>query len=335
MTGRDEPENRQRNFKKQALDSFSERRRGEGKEVKRMKILRIVSFLSLMNLVIFGAAVMAQPTTIPRPKTAAEPENKRWREPDVRWMSSPIAAREKQNAAQRRALKAKATPKDLEAVKIDDADKTKFAEFLKQPRTGIFRLHDIENCEESAKVYNVAEPCPAHIIDKASAYSFLERDYDYRLLADIRLQKSSLEIQKVETLSFLTNLGDVPIENLTLAADGIRQMAEFAPSAERKEVVAQHRIALRGFQVGKYVYKTSRPLKENSTYSLRAITYRTDNPGLPVKTRRLDVIVVFRIVRTHTDGSVSILWKELQRKEAPKMLDKNVAKFQLTTQPSQ
>lgn len=301
--------------------------------MKRMKILRIVSFLSLVNLVIFAAGsvmeVAAQPPPI-RPKPADEAESKRWREPDVRWMRSPIAAREQQNAAERRALKAKATPKDLEAVKIDDADKIKFAEFLKQPRAGIFRLHDIENCEENAKIYNVEEPCPAHIIDKGSAYSFLERDYGYRLLADIRLQKSSLEIQKVETLSFLTNLGDVPIENLTLAAEGIREMAEFAPSADRKEVLAQHRIARRGFQIGKYVYKTSRPLKENSTYSLRAITYRSDNPSLAVKTKRLDVIVVFRIVRTHADGSVSVLWKELQRKEAPKMLDKNVAKFQLT-----
>jgi hypothetical protein len=286
-----------------------------------------------MNLFICVAGsvtqVAAQPEPI-RPKRADESESKRWREPDVRWMSSPIAARELQNAAQRRALKAKPTPKDLEAIKIDDGDKTKFAEFLKQPRTGIVRLHDIDNCEENAKIYNVEEPCPSHIIDKGSAYSFLERDYDYRLLADIWLQKSNLRIRKVETLSFLTNLGDVAIENLTLAADGIRQMAEFVPSADRKEVVAQLRIATRGFQVGKYVYKTSRPLKENSTYSLRAITYRTDNPSLSVKTKRLDVIVVFRVVRTHPDGSVSILWKELQRKEAPKILDTNVAKFQLT-----
>ncbi|HEX9962351.1 MAG TPA: hypothetical protein VGB00_15560 [Pyrinomonadaceae bacterium] len=296
-----------------------------------MKIFQIVSFLSLLNLVILaaGSAVTAQAQPQPiRPKRADESENRRWREPDVRWMSSPIAARQLQNAAQKRALKAKATPKDLEAVKIDEGDKIKFAEFLKQPRTGIFRLHDIDKCEENQKIYNVEEPCPSHIIDKGSAYSFLERDYDYRLLADIWLQKSSLRIRKIETLSFLTDLGDVPIENLTPAAEGIRQMAEFVPSADKKEVLAQHRIATRGFQVGKYVYKTSHPLKENSTYSLRAITYRLDNPGMSVKTKRLDVIVVFRVVRAHTDGSVSVLWKELQRKEAPKMLDKDVARLQ-------
>jgi hypothetical protein len=298
-----------------------------------MKIIRIVLFLSSLNLVIFAAGSVAevaaqlQPPP-PKPKRADETENRRPREPDVRWMSSPIAARELQNAAQKRALKAKATPKDLEAVKIDADDKTKFAEFLKQPRTGIFRLHDIENCEESQKVYNVAEPCPAHVIDKASAYSFLERDYEYRLLAEIWLQKSNLQIRKVETLSFLTNLGDLPIENLTLAAGGIREMAEFVPSGNKKEVTAQSRIASKGFQIGKYVYKTALPLKENSTYALRAITYGVENPSSGLKTKPLDIIVVFRVVRRHGDGSVSILWKELDRKDAPKLLDKNVAKLQ-------
>jgi hypothetical protein len=284
--------------------------------MKRTRILQVVLFLSFLNFVVPAAAQLPIATPV------NEMEQRRIREQEYhRLRSIQAAARQSNTAARREELKARATPKDIEAVQVEKEDKARFAAFLKQPRTGIFRLHDIANCEESEKVYNVEEPCPSHIVDKGSGYSFHEEDYDYRLLADISLEKANLRIRKIETLSFLTNLGDVPIENLTLAASGIREMAEFVPSLDKKEVLAQHRIASRGFQVGKHVYKTSRPLKENSTYALRAITYRIENPSVSIKTKRLDVIVVFRVVRAHDDGSVSILWKELQRKEAPKLMN--------------
>jgi hypothetical protein len=35
--------------------------------------------------------------------------------------------------------------------------------------------------------------------------------------------------------------------------------------------------------------------------------------------KRVDVTLAFRVIRIGEDGSVTILWKELQRKEAPKL----------------
>ncbi len=35
--------------------------------------------------------------------------------------------------------------------------------------------------------------------------------------------------------------------------------------------------------------------------------------------KRADVIIVFRIVRKAEDGTLTIVWKELDRKEAPKI----------------
>jgi hypothetical protein len=293
--------------------------------MKAARIFQIVLFLSFLSVAIPVAAQLPMPTPYD------EMAERQQREREFRRLRSIMAASQK-TSAEREAMKAKATPKDLEAVAVNPEDKNKYAAFLKQPRTGIFRLHDIGNCAESEKIYNVEDPCPGHIIDKASAYSFNEHDYEYRLLSDIFLEKANLRIRKIGTLSFLTNLGDVPVENLSLSANGIREMAEFVPSADKKEVMAQYRIAARGFQIGKYVYKTSRPLKENSTYALRAITYRLENLNLPVKTKRLDIIVIFRIVRAHGDGSVSILWKELQRQDAPKLMDK---KFVAQIHPQQ
>ncbi|HEX8369013.1 MAG TPA: hypothetical protein VF604_10775 [Pyrinomonadaceae bacterium] len=285
--------------------------------MKRAIIFRIVLVLSFLNVVVPAAAQLPVDLQI-----RMEIEARKRRDQEFERLRNIGGARGRKASDENRASKptVKPTEKDLEAIAVSARDTTKFAAFLKQPRTGIFRFHDIAKCEESQKVYNVEEPCPAHIPEKGSAYSFLEEDYEVRLLADISLEKSTFRVRKLGTLSFLTDLGDTPIENLTVAADGIREMAEFVPSLDKKVVMAQYKIASKGFQVGKHIYKTSHPLKENSTYALRSIAYRMESPNLSAKTKRLDVIVIFRVVRTHSDGSVSILWKELQRKDAPKLM---------------
>lgn len=305
--------------------------------MRAMRKFQIVLFLSFLSFVMPAAVtvVKAQVPAATPPVTIIEDSQKRDR--DFGRLRNILAASQKSEENERRALSVKATPKDIQAIAVSADDKDKFAQFLKQPRTGIFRLHDISNCDESRRIYNVEEPCPSHVLSKGSAYSFDEEDYEVKWLADIRLEKSNFRIQKIETLSFLTNLGDVPIDSLTLASGGIREMAEFIPSENLKEVVGQHRIAVKGFQVGNYVYKTSRPLKENSSYALRAITYKFEGGAfgkLPsVKAKRLDIIVVFRVVRYHEDGSVTVLWKELRKQNAPKLVDKKfVAGFQSARQ---
>lgn len=215
-------------------------------------------------------------------------------------------------------VKIKPTRKDLEAVAVNAEDTAKFAAFLKQPRTGIFRLHDIAKCEASEKIYDVDEPCPAHLVEKGSAYSFQEKDYAPKWLANISLEAATFRIWKFEALNFLTDLGNAPLENLNLTSDGVREMNEFSPSNDKQEVSTQRRVAAKGFQVGKFIYKTKCPLRENSTYALRSIAYPFEGGA----GKRLDIIVVFRVVRSHGDGSVSILWKELQRKDAPKFANK-------------
>jgi hypothetical protein len=49
-------------------------------------------------------------------------------------------------------------------------------------------------------------------------------------------------------------------------------------------------------------YQRTVPVKENSTYLLRSIGYRSS-----------DVLVAFRLVRQDLDGSVIIAWKLLKR----------------------
>jgi hypothetical protein len=52
--------------------------------------------------------------------------------------------------------------------------------------------------------------------------------------------------------------------------------------------------------------KSSLPVKPDSTYLLRSLNYDES-----------DVLVAFRVVRIDSDGSVTILWKLLQKFETP------------------
>jgi hypothetical protein len=69
------------------------------------------------------------------------------------------------------------------------------------------------------------------------------------------------------------------------------------------------------------------PVADNTTYALRSIAYQgTIMRSIQTLTyneldvdKRRDVIVVFRVVKRDADGSVTILWKELSNKNAPKL----------------
>jgi hypothetical protein len=60
----------------------------------------------------------------------------------------------------------------------------------------------------------------------------------------------------------------------------------------------------------------------SSSFSFREGAYKEDTElkflGL-AKDDRDDIIVTFRIVRKEADGNVTIVWKELNRKETPKL----------------
>ncbi|MGC2238803.1 MAG: hypothetical protein WA584_21790 [Pyrinomonadaceae bacterium] len=210
--------------------------------------------------------------------------------------------------------------KELKTVAVDKEDLTKFRRFLEQPGTGIMRLRDLSDCE-------LKRQCLQLVAGFGSAYSFHEKTYAEKFYADILFSKAAFHVQGLNTLGFLTELGDVSIDNLSLTTSGIKEMAEFEPS-DKTEVVKSHLfIVKKGFQVGDFTYKTSFLFKETSTYALRSITYRViDKSSKPekndkkLKDKWRDIIVVFRVIRKHADGSVSVIWKELQDKDAPTLI---------------
>jgi hypothetical protein len=211
-------------------------------------------------------------------------------------------------------------PKYLNAIAVDEEDVNNFHEFLKFSNSGIVRLHDLLDCKRDTK------KCAEGLSGQGSSYSFRDNVYVEKSFSDILFENSSFQMQGLNTLGFLVDLGNHSLQTLTLEAGGIREMAEFEPSDNLAEVEKHLSIARNGFQVGSYTYKTSLPLKENSSYAFRSIVYRVVSKASktekaenekPSGSKRRDIIVIFRLIRKHKDGSISLLWKQLQDKESP------------------
>jgi hypothetical protein len=217
--------------------------------------------------------------------------------------------------------------RDKELIAMNQADRSQFAAFLDKENTGFVRLHDAGNCDEKSLIVNAKEPCPWNILGKAASYSFRKGKYQRAYFSDIRIKKSIFEIVGVNLLGFLTNLGNVDLHNLNLQSGGVKELMTFEPTSNVEEAERFYFLAKKGFQVNNFTYKTALPIKENMTYALRSVAYdgkiyRKVNGfkfNLLENDKRGDVTVVFRVIRKHDDGSYSILWKELQRKSAPKL----------------
>jgi hypothetical protein len=223
------------------------------------------------------------------------------------------------------------TEKDKQAVAMDAADAEEFDAFLDRDDAGFARLYDASNCELNQRILNVADECPPNISGRGISYSFRKRKYQHAFFSDLRLHQDVLQATGLNVLGLLTNLGDAedapPLDSISLDSEGVRALAEFQPAVEVEAANKQIRAAATGFRVGEFFYKNALPLKENHTYAMRAVAFqgkvvrrfRGFEINVLSHDKRHDVIVVFRVIRRHANGSVSLLWRELQRIEAPRL----------------
>lgn len=223
------------------------------------------------------------------------------------------------------------TKRDKQSISVDNQDKSKYTAFRKDSNSGILRLHDAEKCGEDGKVIRADEPCPWNIIGKATFYSFRTEDYSNKIFSDLQFEDKTFKIVGLNSLGFLSDLGDISIENLNLQSKGIKELAEFQPSTNLEEIEKHFNLARSGFQIGDQIYKTEFKMDSNKTYVLRSIAYESKvfwkigkrKINILAEDKRKDIIVIFRVVRENDDGSVNILWRKLQSKDAPKIETKD------------
>lgn len=228
-------------------------------------------------------------------------------------------------------FKAKRTKDQDKKLRPNAEDLAKFADFLKQPRTGIFRLMNDVGCDSNVYVIRVDEGCK-NSIPGGSFYSFREREYTTAYLADIRFRDGLLITDGLLSQNILVRLGNTPLENLSTESQGMKFLVDFVPETINTAATRQYIEIVKGVRADRYEYRKVLPASENMTYAMRIVAYRGSFYrsfrgwifDLISGDDRFDLTLGFRIVRKAEDGSVTILWKELERKKSPKLkYDKN------------
>lgn len=239
--------------------------------------------------------------------------------------------------------------KKIEALRTPDAeDLNTYREFLSQPDTGIVRLLPDFNCE-SKYVVRVDGKC-ANSLPGTSYHRFRHDS----ISGDILFMDGVLFAEGFFSNSIMTGLGDIPLDQITLSTSGMKFLTEFEPGRDIESVKKQYSEILKGVKTDEHVYANRLLAVNRMTYALRIIAYKNGNNVIKRLNRyalleiapppesqdmmflalkednRTDLTVAFRIIRGGADGSITLIWKELSRKEVPELIfpdDKVLADF--------
>ncbi len=160
-----------------------------------------------------------------------------------------------------------------------------YATFLSQPQTGMI----------------VLTPRGEYLDDPGTYYSFALLTHQYGYGSDIELEQGRFYVGFAGyDYGFYTALGDVPIDGVTTSTPAVQYLATYVPPTVEATIRAEQQRAGTGFYVGPYYYSEYTGVQLNATYVLRSICYGTS-----------DVLVALRVVKSISDGSVIIIWKQL------------------------
>ena len=228
----------------------------------------------------------------------------------------------KLSAEDRRKLKALRAPNPI--------DLETYRDFLKQDGTGIFRLFPEFGCQPTKGVIKVDGDC-ANQVEGGSSHAFRGGNSP-----DLFFSKQVLGSTGFFSQNLMASFGDVSLEDLSAKSRELKFFAAFLPGRTASEAKAQSVELTKGIEHEGIRYSRSVKPLLNTTFALRIIAYRNGNDinrrimeaGRTGKTppyvflqlvsdKRIDLLVAFRIIREDEDGSVSILWKEISRQNAP------------------
>jgi hypothetical protein len=224
---------------------------------------------------------------------------------------------------------------EIEAARAPHAeDLDKFKDFLQQKKTGLIRLFPDIGCD-SKYLVQVGGDCEKTLPDSYS-YSFQKQLYSDGVFHDIRLHEDRFWLDGFLSQSLITDLGDTPLERVSLQHNYAEFIINFKPATTSLEARKQFWEVGRKLQNNGFTYGKVVKLTPATTYLARIINYRLDDDvkaGFKARRaaareetpffiaafdiKRADTIVAFRVIRIDKDNSISILWKELAEKKSP------------------
>jgi hypothetical protein len=210
-------------------------------------------------------------------------------------------------------------------------DAAAFAKFLDQKNTGLTRLVASRGCADDPRVVNTSPQCEGRTMPGAgSAFSFRFGDYRILDLSDLNFKNNRFESLGVLNHGFIVNLGDTPLEEVTLGSNGVEYLDKLKPAKDFNKAAEIAQNLTKGIKDGDFTYASVLPAEVNKTYVLRVIAYQGEAPkeqgGFAYNEmeldKREDIIVAFRVVRLNPNEDVTILWKKLSDKKSPKLKPK-------------
>lgn len=214
--------------------------------------------------------------------------------------------------------------------KVDASDLKQYGEFLRAENTGIFKLFPNYDCQ-TENVIRVDGECET-FVPMSSNFSFRQKsyiDFDY---SDLQFYKGELNSSGFFTQGIFLSLGELPIETVSL--ESIRALTEVTTASNFNEARVKSVDFYNGVAAnGSTLISRVKP-QLNNTYAIRIIAYKVANSFPPVtgKTptiqlkfmslsydKRSDEIIVFKIVRKDEIGGLTLVWKQLSKRDAPKI----------------
>ncbi|MEZ5429227.1 MAG: hypothetical protein R2747_23470 [Pyrinomonadaceae bacterium] len=211
-----------------------------------------------------------------------------------------------------------------EAIKLMPAETyfARFAEFLKDKKTGLIRLFPDMKCDQGMTVdVRELERCAEFLKIRGggSFYSFRNKTNLNETGAwdDIHFIDDRLEVGGLDEFGLIKEIGDVDLETLTSKSAEIESLLKYKPKKRRSEVKLEKQQLEKGLIDG---FSSRVPAKSGSTYILRSVAYR--RKIFDSLDHRADIVVAFRVIGRETDGSLILLWKELKRRNAQTLKEK-------------
>ncbi|MGB3639712.1 MAG: hypothetical protein WBA39_19380 [Rivularia sp. (in: cyanobacteria)] len=229
------------------------------------------------------------------------------------------------------------------AYDVDLQEKQTYRKLLLMPNTGIFRVLPHQaylrplNTVENRSQKNVLDRYPFPVLGKPKG------NFTPNLPLQIIKGKFQLQSQGVD-YGFMAEIGDVPLEKLdanlrTVDPKKQNNLVNYQPPSKLSELFTEKRKIITGKHKNSNV-----DAKLNHTYLVRNLQFQlpetiANNQVISRKQRRYidqllqmqssDVIVAFRPVRRHSDGSYTVTWRVLQQLTDPQIEDlEDYLKFQ-------
>ncbi len=208
------------------------------------------------------------------------------------------------------------TSREKKLLTPENDDLQAFANLLSQPDTGLIRIYPAAR-SRAISVDQLESGQRPGFRSFASTYSFSKKKHGHGLQgyvdprlgwAEIRLTESGMLITGItgSSIGVLVSLGDVALESVTANTRGVLEIADFKPPLNSDQERHLTSLSRAGFKLNGFGYRAYLPAAVDTTYALRSIS-----------NKRADVLVAFRIVREHDDGSLTLLWKKLKSHPKP------------------